>query len=78
MSAIMADEVSKPTGKKKLDAADYTTFRVYATDGEDLSDLAAMEGKTIADLYRELIAPIIRKRRIQKTEEKLRRLKKEE
>lgn len=54
---------------------EFTTFRIYAEDGEDLSDLAQMEGKTISDLYRELCAPLIRKRRITRTEEKLKRLK---
>lgn len=66
----------KPGKKTKGDPdVEYTTFRVYADDGEDISDLADMEKKTIAELYRELCAPLIRKRRIQRTEEKLKRLK---
>ena len=72
----VADEKTDPK-KGAKDKADYTTFRVFADDGEDLSDLADMEGKTIAQLYRELCAPLIRKRRIQKTEEKLARLKRQ-
>jgi hypothetical protein len=76
MSAqLMAEEAKKP---KRGTDPEYTTFRIYAEDGEDISDLAQMEGKTISDLYRELCAPLIRKRRIQKTEEKLRRLKQAE
>lgn len=63
----------KPKGKKE--DKEYTTFRIYADDGEDLSDLASMEDKTISELYREVCAPLIRKRRIQRTEEKLNRLK---
>ena len=77
MSVLIVAKEEKPKGAKKPDA-EYTTFRLYAEDGEDLSDLAAMEGKTISELYREVCAPLIRKRRIQRTEEKLRRLKKED
>jgi hypothetical protein len=68
----------KPNDVKSKDKEAYTTMRLYVADGEDLSDLADMEGKTIAQLYRELCAPLIRKRRIAKTEEKLRRLKAQE
>lgn len=57
---------------------EYTTFRLFAEDGEALSDLASLERKTIAELFRELCAPLIRKRLTQKTEEKLKRLKREE
>ncbi len=62
-----------PPTKKKIE---YTTLRLYADDGEDLSDLADMEEKTIAEMYRLLCAALVRERRIKKTEEKLNRLKK--
>jgi hypothetical protein len=73
----VADEKTGSGRKPKSGDAElkYSTFRLYADDAEDLSDLAGMEGKTVADLYRELCAPLIRRRRIQRTEEKLKRLK---
>lgn len=61
-----------PTPTKK---PQYTTLRFFQEDGEDISDLADMEGKTIAQLYRELCAPVIRQRRIALMEERLKRLK---
>lgn len=65
------------TEKKELKAkVEFTTFRLFAEDGEALSDLASLERKTIAEIYRELCAPIIHKRLMAKTEEKLKRLKK--
>ena len=75
MSVLTVDE--KQPKPAKGPKPDYTTFRIFAEDGEDLSDLADLEGKTIAELYRELCAPLIRKRRIQRMEERLKRLKKE-
>ena len=68
----MAD---KPAGRSDKKKEAYTTIRLFVPDGEDLSDLADMEGKTIAEMYRELCAALIRKRRIALTEEKLKRLK---
>jgi hypothetical protein len=50
---------------------DYTTFRVFADDGEDISDLARLMGKTIAEVYRELCAPLIRGRRVKLLREQL-------
>jgi hypothetical protein len=72
MDVLMADE--KKPGKQKSAKPEYTTFRIFAEDGEDLSDLADKEDKTIAELYRELCAPLIRKRLIQKTREHLKKL----
>jgi hypothetical protein len=54
---------------------EYTTFRIYAGDGEDLSDLARLCGLTIAELYREVCAPLIRARRVKELEDQLKKLK---
>ena len=53
---------------------EYTTFRIHAADGENLSELASLEGTTIAELYRELCAPLVRKRLIAKAKERLEKL----
>jgi len=69
--ALMAE---KKPARAKPDP-EYTTFRVFADDGEDISDLARLSGKTIAELYREVCAPLIRARRLKELEEQLKRLK---
>lgn len=49
----MAEETKRtPTGKKP----EYTTFRIFVKDGEDLSELADKRNKTIAELYHELFS----------------------
>ena len=67
-------QAKKPESGKAADGG-WTTFRLYAEDGEALSDLAKEEKVTIADLYRELLAPIIKERLIRRTEEKLKKMK---
>ena len=51
MGLTMAEEKRTQTGKPE-----YTTFRIYVKDGEDLSELADKKGKTIAQLYHELFS----------------------
>lgn len=74
MDVLMA---AKKTAKKATPAppGGWTTFRLYGPDGEELSDLARDEGKTIADLYRELLAPLVKARLIERTEQKLKKMK---
>lgn len=74
--AVMTEKKpAKRTPKGDQPEPDYTTFRVYADDGEDISDLARLLGETIADVYRELCAPMIRARRVKLLEEQLKQLK---
>lgn len=47
----MADETKRTQAKPE-----YTTFRIYAKDGEDLSELADKRDKKISDLYHELFS----------------------
>lgn len=53
-------------GRKKKPAAkaagstEWTTFRIHAQDGADLSDLADARGVTIAALYHELFSETVR------------------
>ena len=72
MGVLMAEK--RAAGGKKPDV-EYTTLRFYAQDGEELSELASAEKKTIAEVYRELLAPLVKKRLIQRTEERLRKMK---
>jgi hypothetical protein len=54
----------------------YTTFRLYATDGEDLSEYADKVGKSIAETYRELGFPeVVRQKLIKLAEARLQDLK---
>jgi len=58
MGLTMAASKKRPSaGKKELD---YTTFRIYAKDGENLSELADKRNQNIADCYRELFAETVR------------------
>lgn len=70
---LMAKE--KPARGARNDEPSYTTFRLYADDGEDLSDLARLCGLTIAELYREVCAPLVRARRVKELEDQLKKLK---
>jgi hypothetical protein len=49
----MADEAKRTQATAK---PEYTTFRIYVKDGEDISELADKRNKTIAQLYHELFA----------------------
>lgn len=62
----------KATGKDAK--VGFTTFRIYEADGEDLSDLAKLENKTAADVFRDLCAPLIRKLLKERMEERLKKL----
>lgn len=72
---IMAARKSAKKGPAKAPPGGWTTFRLYGPDGEELGDLARDEGKTIADLYRELLAPLVKARLIERTEQKLKKMK---
>jgi hypothetical protein len=61
-------------GKSKDAKPGFTTFRIYEADGEDLSDLASLEGETAADVYQKHCAPVIRKLLKTRMEERLRKL----
>lgn len=76
VSAVTA-MAEKPDGKAKQPGTrpGYTTFRIYEKDGEDLSELASLTGRTISEVYRERCAPIIRKLVIEETERRLKELK---
>jgi hypothetical protein len=71
MGPLMADEKAE---KAKGVKPSFTTFRVYESDGEDLSDLAGLEGKTAADVYREHCAPVIRRLLKARMEARLKKL----
>ena len=49
----MADERKRTQAEPK---PEYTTFRIFVKDGEDLSELANKKNTTIAKLYHELFA----------------------
>jgi len=54
----------------------YTTFRLHAADGEDLSELADKKNMSIANLYRELgFAEQVRKLLVIENERRLQELK---
>jgi hypothetical protein len=54
----------------------YTTFRLYATDGEDLSELADKRGVSIAKLFRDMgFAETVRKELVKEAEQRLQDLK---
>ena len=75
--ATGALEMSKdgPT-KVQADEPKYTTFRLYATDGEDLSELADRRNLSIANLFRELgFAEKVRELLLIESERRLRELK---
>jgi hypothetical protein len=71
VDALMAEEkADKPKGVKPS----FTTLRVYESDGEDISELAGLEKKTAADVYREYCAPVIRKLLKSRMEARLKKL----
>lgn len=73
MSAAAMGKAKKPKGD--ADGEGYTTFRIYATDGDELGELARLLNVTVAEAYREVCAQIVRKKRIEKLEQKLKELK---
>lgn len=66
---------TKKNEKGKGREDEYTTCRLYTPDGEDLSDLATLTGQTVAEVYRDVCAQLVRKKRIEHLEAKLRELK---
>ncbi len=54
----------------------YSTFRIHASDGEDLSELADRLNLSVADCFRELgFAEVVRQRLLTLAEQRLRELK---
>ena len=62
MNAVltMADEKSKRTQAPES-KPEYTTFRLFVKDGEDLSELADKRKVTIAKLFHELFSDEVRR-----------------
>ncbi len=56
------------------DGTEWTTFRIFAQDGDELGDLAKEARLTIAEMYHQLLAPIVKEQLIVKMREKLRKL----
>lgn len=72
------DRTTGPKGSAKKGGEgkpEYTTFRIFAKDGENLSELADKRNTTIAKLYHELFAETVRKLLIEMTEQRLKDLK---
>jgi hypothetical protein len=63
-----------PPPKDDKGKPQYTTLRIYADDGERLSDLAGKRNVTIAELYRELVGKRVTDLLIEATREQLKRL----
>jgi hypothetical protein len=53
----------------------YSTFRIFGEDGANLIDLARERKKTVAELYRELLAPVVREQLIPVASRRLEKLK---
>jgi hypothetical protein len=53
---------------------DYTTFRIFAKDGEDLSELADKRKVTIAQLYHELFSEEVRRLLLDEAKKRVREL----
>lgn len=64
----------KPAKKGEADE-EFSTFRIYATDGEVLSEVAKLLGLTVADAYRQLVAQEMKRQRVKILEEKLKQAK---
>ena len=64
-------------GAKKVQKGndEHATARLFRPDCEDLSGLADLLDVTVAELYREACAPIIRERRIKAMEAQLKSLR---
>lgn len=76
----MGKQRPQPVKGKSQDSSvdaklEYTTFRILAGDGEDLSELANKRGTSIAKLYHELFSASVRELLIAETETRLRRLR---
>lgn len=59
------------SGDKK---PEYTTFRLYVEDGENLSELADKRGLSVAKLYRQMFAEIVRRELIEEAKKRLKDL----
>lgn len=70
----MAKDVKLPAGAGEAKRG-FTTFRIYEEHGENLSDLAALLGKTAADVYEQFCAGVIRDVLRKEMEAKLKKLK---
>ncbi len=66
----MAKGSKEPAGKKP----EFTTFRVFAADGEDLSELADKRNTSVAKLYRELFAETVRQLLLKEARQRLQEL----
>ena len=71
MSQVLTMAKPQPPEKGKKQ---FTTFRLYAEDGEDLSELADKLNKSIADVYREKFSKLIREELAEVTRKRLREL----
>ncbi len=69
--ALEAIEGGGGDAAKSGQAVEYTTLRVFAEDGEDLSELADKSNKTIAVIYRELLRPLVKKVLIERIKQRL-------
>lgn len=75
MNAVltMAEEKSKRTPSTDP-KTDYTTFRLFAKDGEDLSELADKRKTTIAKLFHELFSAEVRRLLLDEAKRRVREL----
>ena len=67
--------VPKETSKRKPQP-ETTTVRVHLEDGQDISELASLESRSAADVFREYCAGIIRQKLRERMEKRLGDLKK--
>lgn len=63
-------EMAKGSDKKP----EYTTFRLFVEDGENLSELADKRGLSVAKLYRQMFAEIVRRELIEEAKKRLKDL----
>lgn len=73
---MRAATVAKQTGKQKQPQPETTTVRVHLDDGQDISELASLEGRSAADVYREYCAAMIREKLTARLKKRLDDLKK--
>ncbi len=52
-----------------------TTLRVHLPDGQDISELAAMENRSAADVYRDYCSELIRQKLKERMQNRLKDLK---
>jgi hypothetical protein len=74
VGGLAVAEKSKPARGHAPDE-EFSTFRIYAADGDVLSELAKLSGMTVADAYRAFLASIAKKERVRVLEEKLKQAK---